>query len=509
MVLIRPLVIAPPALNRNRVKTDKVTGNDVLRPGMTSPRPSDVEEWNAVITQSSAAESDCRHGNSVRYGLYRVQQANSARQALASLKGIDWWSHPGPMNHPGDVMVPKGQRLIFEGTLAAKKIPYQLLSDNVQLLIVAERQRQAEAERKGKADSGITFDKYYSHAEMNAYLDKVAAAHPDIAKVETVGKSFEGREMKGVKLSSGGTGKPLVFVDGGIHAREWIASAMALYLIQEITEGSAKDLLESVDWVILPLVNPDGYEYSRNEDRMWRKTRSVIPSEDCIGTDPNRNFDFHWMESGASDDPCSDIFAGEKAFSEPEARALRDYVLANAKNAKAYLTLHSYGQYILYPWGYDTSLPDDWKDLDDLGNAINDAISSVRGTTYEVGSSGQALYPAAGASDDWSKGVAKVKYVYTIELPGGGFYGFDLPASDIAPVVQETLEGIRAHTLSDPAAGASDDWSKGVAKVKYVYTIELPGGGFYGFDLPASDIAPVVQETLEGIRAVGRTVAKA
>ncbi|XP_046389814.1 carboxypeptidase B-like [Ischnura elegans] len=378
------------------------------------------------------------------YGLYRVQQSFQARRFLSNIKGLDWWSRPGPLDTPGDVMVPKDKRLAFEGTLKTRRIRYTLLSDDVQMLINAEKERQSDAiARKGKSDSRITFDRYYSHDEMNAYLDEVASKYPDIAKVESVGKSYEGRELKGITLSSGGSGKPLVFVDAGIHAREWIAPAVALYLIQELTEGSAQDLLKDVDWVILPEVNPDGYEYTRSEDRMWRKTRSKTSSEDCLGVDPNRNFDFHWMESGASSDPCDEIFAGDKAFSESEARALRDYVLANAKNAKAYLTLHSYGQYLLYPWGYDESLPDDWRDLDDLGNAMNDAIKAVRGTEYTVGSSGQALYPAAGASDDWSKGVAGVKYVYTVELPGGGFYGFDLPASEIKPVVEETLQGLR------------------------------------------------------------------
>lgn len=375
------------------------------------------------------------------YGLYRVDNAAQVHKLTSILPGLDWWSKPRG-DHPGDVMVARSVRTIFENFLAQKRHRYQVLSNNVQMLIDAETQRQREAEVKPRSHGKITFDRYYRHAEMNAYLDEIAASYPSIAKVQTLGKSFEGREMKAIKLSSG-SGKPAVFVDGGIHAREWISPAVALYLLQQMTEGGATDMLDEVDWIILPCLNPDGYEYTHEYDRMWRKTRSIIPNESCVGTDANRNFDFHWMESGASSYPCSDTFAGPEPFSEVEAQNLRSIILENTPQIKAYLTLHSYGQYILYPWGYSDDLPDDWRDLDKLGNEMNDAIEAVRGTSYTVGSSGGVLYAAAGASDDWNKGVAGVKYSYTIELPGGGWQGFDLPPCEIEGVVTETIEGIK------------------------------------------------------------------
>lgn len=88
------------------------------------------------------------------------------------------------------------------------------------------------------------------------------------------------------------------------------------------------------------------------QERFWRKTRQPSGSGRCIGTDANRNFDFHWSEIGASSNPCSETFRGEKAFSEPETIALRDLMHSLSSDCKFYLTLHSYGQYMLYPWGY-------------------------------------------------------------------------------------------------------------------------------------------------------------
>lgn len=150
------------------------------------------------------------------------------------------------------------------------------------------------------------------------------------------------------------------------------------------------------------------------------------------------------METGASDYACDETYAGKKAFSEVETSAVRDFLLAT-ENIKLYLTFHSYGQYLLYPWGYTSALPSDAATLKQLAVSVNNAIKAVAGTTYTIGSSTNVLYAAAGGSDDWAKGVANISLSYTIELPGGGSGGFNPPASKIVPVVTETWEGIKAY----------------------------------------------------------------
>merc|ERR1711931_186424 len=110
------------------------------------------------------------------------------------------------------------------------------------------------------------------------------------------------------------------------------------------------DLLNSMDIYIIPTVNPDGYEYSHTHDRFWRKTRTDH-GERCTGTDPNRNFDYPvFGGEGTSSNPCSQIYKGPHAYSEPCAAGLRDFLLAHKENALLYLTLHSYGQFVLIPW---------------------------------------------------------------------------------------------------------------------------------------------------------------
>lgn len=83
-------------------------------------------------------------------------------------------------------------------------------------------------------------------------------------QLESIGTSLEGRELIFAKVSSNpNASNPVILIDGGIHAREWIAPATVLYILQELVENEAnRDLLASIDWYLLPVLNPDGYDFS-------------------------------------------------------------------------------------------------------------------------------------------------------------------------------------------------------------------------------------------------------
>ncbi|CAG4952401.1 unnamed protein product [Colias eurytheme] len=291
----------------------------------------------------------------------------------------------------------------------------------------------------------MTWKQYHRIEDIHGFLDYLAKTYPAIVSVKSIGKSYEGRELKILRISNGQRTNKAVFIDGGIHAREWISPATVTYLINQIAENfdEESDEIRNIDWYFLPVVNPDGYEYTHKADRLWRKNRKpTIGTRQCIGTDLNRNFGYRWGGKGSSSNPCSDIFRGTRMFSEPESRAVADFITNSAANFSAYLTYHSYGQYLLYPWGYDNAVPPDHKDLDLVGKEIAAAIQQAGGTKYTVGSSSGVLYPAAGGSDDWAKGQG-IKYSFTIELSDTGRYGFILPTSFIEPVAKESMAGVR------------------------------------------------------------------
>ncbi|EFA01360.1 carboxypeptidase B [Tribolium castaneum] len=373
--------------------------------------------------------------------LPKTELQNAYLQELESSPDFDFWSKLNKVGAPVVIMVAPNVQKAFESYLTRHEIEFELTIENVERTIQAEKSYHTT--RQARKSTGITFDHYLRHDEINAYLTQLAQTNPSLVTVETIGQSYQNRSMNLIRISSGTTNppKPVIFIDAGIHAREWIAPALALYVINQLVENPENsNLSKDIDWIILPSVNPDGYEYTWTTNRLWRKT--ISPGLVCDGCDANRNFDFHWMESGASNWECSDTYAGKKAFSEIETQNLKNYLL-KTPNIEAYITLHSYGQYLLYPWGYIDKLCDNWKELDQLGHDMDKAISAVNGTTYTIGGSTATLYAAAGASDDWSMGVRNVSIVYTWELPGGGTYGFDLPPERIEGVVKESFEGVK------------------------------------------------------------------
>ncbi|XP_026763305.1 carboxypeptidase B-like [Galleria mellonella] len=287
---------------------------------------------------------------------------------------------------------------------------------------------------------------YNSFSAIQEYLETVARRRPELVTLQILGNSYQGRRVKLAKISTNpNAGNPIIFIDAGIHAREWVAPAMALYLIHRLTNDpdARQNELNGVDWYILPVVNPDGYEFTRSSkaNRLWRKTRSKS-NGNCYGVDGNRNYGFKWAVSGVSNNPCDrETYAGPQPFSEPETQMVRNVMLENAKRLKLYVSVHSYGQYLVYPWGYTGDyIPKEWKKLDSLARSVSDAVQRAGGKPFRVMSAGK-WYPAAGGSDDYAFGAVGVPYSYTMELTDG--YEFVFPERLLKVVLPQFYEGFR------------------------------------------------------------------
>ncbi|MHB8095246.1 MAG: M14 family metallopeptidase [Candidatus Aminicenantales bacterium] len=325
--------------------------------------------------------------------------------------------------------------------LSSRRVPYASEAAPAPLAAVPGGDMRAAA-------GGINGD-YHSYGELEAGLEALAAAHPRHVRVVTIGTSLEGRKIDALRIGSDASTdgpKAEILILGCHHAREWISVEVPFRLAERLAAGyegdpAIREIVDHCTFWIVPLINPDGLEYSINVYRYWRKNRRAN-RDGSFGVDLNRNYGYMWGydDGGSSPEPESEVFRGESPFSEPETRAVRDLFLS--RNIGAMVSFHSFSQAIYYPWGYDHLPTDKDTALNDLANRMASRIAAVHGRSYAVGrAAGQ--YTTNGDTIDWAFGVAGVP-AFTIELPpvdvlGGGFFNAE---ADIAGIFEENFPAV-------------------------------------------------------------------
>jgi carboxypeptidase T len=270
--------------------------------------------------------------------------------------------------------------------------------------------------------------KYHNYAEMVADVQAVAAAHPATVHLFSLGTSYEGRDLIGARVSndaSDNLNEPGVFFVGQHHAREHLTVEVVLsllHLFAESTDKKVQKLVKSRQIYIVPSLNPDGSEYdiATGQYRYWRKNRQPTPQQGVYGTDQNRNYSYKWgCCGGSSGDPSSEVYRGPFALSTPEDTRLAEFVIAH-KNVTTGISYHSYGNLLMYPYGYTyTDVPPDMLPIDHQAFVkISGKMSNLTGYHAEQSSD---LYITDGDWNDWMYG-AEHRYPFTIELSGNGFY---------------------------------------------------------------------------------------
>uniref|UniRef100_A0A8C8R6J6 Carboxypeptidase B n=1 Tax=Pelusios castaneus TaxID=367368 RepID=A0A8C8R6J6_9SAUR len=327
-----------------------------------------------------------------------------------------------------------------ESLLEQSGLEYEILIENLQTALDAQFDNNVRS-------TGYNYEKYNNWETIAAWTADIAAKNPNLVSRSQIGTTFEGRPLYLLKVGKSGSNKKAIFMDCGFHAREWISPAFCQWFVKEAvttygTETLMTRLLNQLDFYILPVLNIDGYVYTWTNYRMWRKTRSKNTGSSCIGTDPNRNFNAGWCNVGASRRPCDDTYCGSAPESEKETKALADFIRQNLSTIKAYLTIHSYSQLLLFPYSYTYSLPENYEELNAISKAAVQELATVYGTQYTYGAGASTIYPAAGGSDDWAYDQG-IKYSFTFELRDTGRYGFALPESQIKPTCEETLKAVK------------------------------------------------------------------
>ncbi|OGS56330.1 MAG: hypothetical protein A3K60_08270 [Euryarchaeota archaeon RBG_19FT_COMBO_56_21] len=261
---------------------------------------------------------------------------------------------------------------------------------------------------------------YMGYSQIRDELLSVEAQHPGIAKVYDIGDSWEksqsiaDRDILALKISDNvllDEDEPEVLVVALHHAREWISSEIVMEAIRNMTDGYGTDsrvswLVDNRELWLVPVVNPDGIDYALSTDQWWRKNRRYN-FDDTYGVDLNRNYGGSlnndsagaWGGVGSSHVPSSDVYCGVSPFSEPETQAIRNLVIQ--RNFTLCLDFHSYGELVMWPWGYTANLTSDNAALVSIGTQL----AALNGYTADQS---VGLYPTTGDSIDWFYGYDNI-----------------------------------------------------------------------------------------------------
>jgi carboxypeptidase T len=313
---------------------------------------------------------------------------------------------------------------------------------------------------------------YLTLSEIRTELDSMHAKYPLLITArDSIGSTLQHRPLWAVKISRNAAvdeAEPRALYTGLIHAREPAGMMGLIYYMWYLLENYGMDpevtaLLDHRELFFIPVLNPDGYAYNQSIAPAggggWRKNRSPNPGG-TYGVDLNRNFGFQWGydDVGSSPSPGSEVYRGTGPFSETETAAIRDF--CNSKGLTNGITValnyHTYGNLLIYPWGYaDTDTEDSL-----IFRRMGEDMTSANRNTY--GTTGQTVgYITNGDSDDWMYGDSLSKpriFAMTPEV-GDETDGFWALPSRILPIVQENLQAnlYLAHAAGEFVAVGSND----------------------------------------------------
>ncbi len=322
--------------------------------------------------------------------------------------------------------------------------------------------RRFDGRRRKKVASISEFFIYQPLGKIAKLIDDLQRNSNDLMKLYTIGDTIEGRKILAVRISHPRKAdkRKRVLLDCGIHAREWMSPLACLFTMQRlISTPKGRGFIEDGwDFVIVPVVNPDGYFYSWSKPaaRLWRKNRRRLPEGEifshCNGVDLNRNFPTAFATFPNN---CGADYPGPNALSEPESAALAG-LLQPESGFLAYVSVHAYSRMVLVPYAHKPGAHEHETRYKPVLNAISEAMNSIRNVSmpyeefYEFGSPPELLYAVNGSSLDYAYVAGSVEFSLLYELSpsekaSAKFANpFHLPIEQIEPTLREFWSGLQA-----------------------------------------------------------------
>uniref|UniRef100_A0A182UEK2 Peptidase M14 domain-containing protein n=1 Tax=Anopheles melas TaxID=34690 RepID=A0A182UEK2_9DIPT len=317
--------------------------------------------------------------------------------------------------------------------------------------------------------------RFLSYDETNEFMFTLLQLFPKQVSVEKLGETWLGRDINMMTINY--NARDTIVLVANLHAREWAAMTTALFIIFELVyNGHHHPELSQFRWMIIPIANPDGYEFTRERDRYWSKNRSPQPDSQTFGVDLNGNFAYKWEENDRPVEPKDRTYNGPQAGSEPETRAISKLLESIGPDILLFVDMHTFGNHIFHPWSYSTEPAENVELTKAVAHAGADAIRFKYEEYYTVGTPSQLYRRVYGTPIDYCQSL-RIRVCLWLEMTNSGF---QFEASRIMRYGEEGWTAIKAMALK--AAEVFDekqiDFAEQLESVAYV----LCGDGTVTYD---------------------------
>ncbi|ANB13482.1 Ecm14p [Sugiyamaella lignohabitans] len=331
------------------------------------------------------------------------------------------------------------------------------------------------------SDDEVFFSDYRNLENINLWLDSLASRDPrnsELIAIESIGKSHQGRDVNVVHIRKAMIEpKPVIVIVSGVQGREWSSIMTGLYSISQILNNHhnhhnhndiSKSILDQFDFLFVPILNPDGYVYTWEYDRLWRKNRQPTGMSICSGIDIDHSFAYNWQQTTECT-PCSETYGGTRPHEALEALHLSNYLNATAKRFDGYLQFGSYSQTVLFPRGRSV---DEYEESKEFAEDLVSAAALAMTTTVS------SQPPVPSVSSDGSHLTSSLTQMQTTDSPTSRSQKFNIGDLTIH------RNGARGGSNVDLMR------SRGI----YALEITVPSHDDSGFLLPKKHILSASQE---------------
>lgn len=329
---------------------------------------------------------------------------------------------------------------------------------------------------------------YLTYEELLFHLDQMHELYPNLISAKTPISNdvltHENRPLYWLKISDfpylDESQEPEVLYTGLHHTREPMSAMQLIYFMYYLLENydsdpEIQDLVNSRELYFVPCINPDGYIYNQQTvpegGGLWRKNRKVH-EDGNIGVDLNRNYGYEWgySDTGSSPNTYSNVYRGEAPFSEAETQLMKQF--CEAHDFQIALNYHAYGNYLIYPWGYDlATYTEDHDYFQQMCHRSGWYNNYIYGTVHEALS-----YTANGDSDDWMYGEQTTKnkiFAITPEVGSSTDHFWPMP-SRIIPICQENVwSNLQYAYMAGKYATVTDASEKNIQDIEGILKLKL------------------------------------